>query len=118
MDLSVLSGLYFNLPKSVLIPHWADSLKQLSRTLQDQCPFLAYDKFSHAGRYLGYYIGPEGHTLRWQDATSKFLRVVTKYAFGAWGLDVASRIYNTYALSSLLIHLLRLLSSLTAKLFG
>ena len=97
-EFSQISNLDLNMPKCVLVPLWCDSLAAqkefINEKLPDWCNITVADK----GTYLGFDIGPSGHTSNWEKATRKFLQRSQEWADLGLGMSHAAAAYSIYVL--------------------
>ena len=67
-----ISALSLNVSKTVLIPLWQFmTCKNMRTLLRETCPKWSQIAIRKAGKYLGFYVGPEAYNQIWQRPLSK-----------------------------------------------
>ena len=95
------SGLNLNFKKTICIPLWADTTKNIRddmSLLHEACRDIAYDDH---GTYLGFTVGPGRCRSQWHKASDKFLQRAITWRAAGQGLHHACTAYNTFVVTVL-----------------
>ena len=98
---SQISGLYLNLPKTVIIPLWPIDLQQLKSSVSCTCPEWSEVSFADCGKYLGFFTGPGKGDKSWDKPIDKYVKAAQQWCEQALGLQYTTVAYNTFAMSIL-----------------
>ena len=98
-ELSQVSNLALNLPKTVCIPLWEDPIARVKVTVTAVCPPWADITVADHGKYLGFYVGPGRGDRAWIAAGNKMLQRGSMWDWSSLGMYYATTAYNTYVAS-------------------
>ena len=83
-----ISGLELNIPKTVVIPLWNESLETIKGSVLHICPNWGNAKIQRFGKHLGFWLGPEGRGKNWKDPFDKY-----KLRLASWSQLTAGMFY-------------------------
>jgi hypothetical protein len=96
-----ISGLRLNLPKTVVIPLWPESLPEIRTRFLTDFPEWEGVAVTSWSKYLGYATGPGKQESSWTKAGETFLERARFWGGQGLGLQYATHAYNSYAVSVL-----------------
>lgn len=103
-EYEAVSGLALNADKTVLIPLWGKTSiakEDAYDTLLKVCPAWKDFQVTGAGKYLGFWIGPDRHDISWQSPFKKFRTRTKTWAGQRLGIPCNTMVYKTFCLSVL-----------------
>eukprot|EP00972_Heterocapsa_arctica_P071566 10573401-Heterocapsa_arctica.AAC.1 len=97
-----MSGLKLNMAKTVLVPLFPCRLVAFRHTsIHGDHPKWNNVTVAHEGTYLGFIIGPTGHSRQWKKAIAKYAERASHWAGVNLGLHLIIFAYNICAVSVL-----------------
>ena len=91
-----ISGLYLNLPKTVLIPLWKFDPAVHTSLLERLYPLWAGCVLATHGRYLGFQEGPFTASTSWDLPLAKFRERGPLWGAAQLSLQFAARVFNAF----------------------
>ena len=95
-ELGIITGLFLNKPKCVLIPLWPTDVDAAKTQIAQHFPYWADLDVKMYGTYLGYVIGPEAHDQSWKKPVQKYFDNARMWGKLGLGLHYTTMAYIIY----------------------
>ena len=95
LEFEQISGMSFNIGKTVAIPLWRySSSKNVQTLIKEHCPAWADIPIRDRGKYLGFIIGPGAGEESWTKPLDKCQQRVAYWSAKHLGLAMSIVVYN------------------------
>ena len=95
------SGLYLNIPKTVIVPLWSSPLEEIREDITRRSPCWSIVAVAGSAKYLGFVEGPDEGDKSWDGPCLKYTKRATLWGSQPVGLYYSATAYNTFAMSVL-----------------